>query len=112
VLITPSSIQALFTGFRGDFQKGFNGAVSQRARISTEVPSSSRSNTYGWMGNVPALREWLGDRIIHGMKAHGYTITNKSYEATIEVPRPAIQDDEVGVYSPIGHGSRCSAVSR
>ncbi len=100
MIITNAAIEALFTGFKGDFNKGMS-APSQRAKVSTEVPSSTASNTYGWLGSFPTLREWLGDRVISGIRAHGYSIKNKSFESTISVKRTEIQDDNVGIYSPI-----------
>ena len=47
------------------------------------------------------MREWLGDRVVHAVGNHGYTIKNKSFELTQAVPRTAIEDDTYGVYTPM-----------
>lgn len=69
MIVTPSSIKALMTSFRKDFQGGLDGAPSQYQKIAMTVPSSSKSNTYGWLGNAPQLREWVGARVVNQMAA-------------------------------------------
>jgi len=92
MIITPAAVTALFTSFRGDFQAGMKSADPQWRKIAMEVPSTSKSNTYGWLGKAPTLREWIGDRVINDMAAHAYTIVNKTYESTIGVDRDDIED--------------------
>ncbi|EGY4505740.1 Mu-like prophage major head subunit gpT family protein [Salmonella enterica] len=101
MIITPASITALMTSFRKDFQGGLTSAPSQYQQIAMTVPSSSKSNTYGWLGQFPSLREWVGKRVIKQMQAHGYVINNKTYEGTVGIPRDDFEDDNLGVYGPI-----------
>ncbi len=101
MLITQSSINALFTGFKGQFNSGFNSAESYYGQIATEVPSSTSAETYAWLGQYPKLREWIGDRQIKNMSASGYVLQNKKFESTVAVPRDAIDDDQYGIYSPL-----------
>lgn len=109
--ITSALIQALNTGFRSDFNAAFQAAhaASQYARVATTVPSSTTSNTYGWLGDMPMLREWIGDRTVKDIKENGYVITNKLFEGTVGVPRTAIEDDQVGMYRPLMEGLGKSA---
>ncbi len=102
-IITPALLSALNTGFKKDYQDAFEAmrAASVYQKIATVVPSATASNTYGWLGQFPAFREWVGDRVIKDMAAHGYAITNKSWEATVGVKRTDIEDDAVGVYRPL-----------
>jgi len=110
-LITAGLIQALNTGFRDDFQRGLADAQAEVmwTRIATEVPSVTASNTYGWLGDMPQLREWIGDRQVRDIKEHGYQIVNKSYEGTVGVKRTLIEDDQFGMYRPIMQGLGTSA---
>ncbi|MBJ8744035.1 Mu-like prophage major head subunit gpT family protein [Citrobacter farmeri] len=101
MIVTPASIKALMTSFRKDFQGGLDGAPSQYQKIAMTVPSSSKSNTYGWLGNAPQLREWVGARVVKQMAAHGYVIDNKTYEGTVGISRDDFEDDNLGVYSPL-----------
>lgn len=99
--ITTEQMHALTTGFRTEFEKGKSMTVSQYEKIATIVPSSSATNTYGWLGAMPNMREWLGDRIIKELSTHSYTISNKSFESTVKVAKPDIEDDNIGIYKPL-----------
>lgn len=99
--ITPAMITALMTGYRADFQTGVGMAPSQYQQIAMTVPSTSKSNTYGWLGQFPQFREWIGTRVIEKMKAHGYAIQNKTFEGTVAINRDDFEDDNLGIYSPL-----------
>ncbi len=101
MIVTQRSLDALFIAFKAVFQKAQTGTPTDWQKIATVVPSSTRSNTYAWLGQFPAFREWVGDRVLKDMAAHGYTIDNKKYESSIVVSRTDIEDDQVGVYSPL-----------
>ena len=100
-IITPALITGLNTGFKAEFQKSLAAATSEYLKIASVVPSSTKGNTYGWLGQFPRFREWVGDRVVRDMSAAGYTITNKEYESTVGVKRTDIEDDNLGIYSPI-----------
>ncbi|WP_426101273.1 Mu-like prophage major head subunit gpT family protein [Pseudomonas sp. PSPC3-3] len=101
MIVTQNTINALFVAFKAVFQKAQTGTPTDWQKIATIVPSSTRSNTYAWLGQFPAFREWVGDRVLKDMAAHGYTIDNKKYESSIVVSRTDIEDDQIGVYSPL-----------
>lgn len=101
MIINSGNLRSLYTGFSAAFQGGFSGAAPQWNRIALRAPSSTRSNEYGWMGSLPRIREWLGDRVVQNLDTHDYTIRNKSYELTIGVKRPDIEDDNIGIYTPL-----------
>lgn len=101
MIITNAVLQALFTSFKAEFQAGVTSAESCYTKVATVVQSTSKSNTYGWLGNFPQFREWIGSRVAQDMAAHGYQIFNKKFESTVEVPRDDIEDDEIGIYSPL-----------
>lgn len=100
-MVTAALVQSLFTGFKANFEAGKSEAPSQYTKIATVIQSTTKSNTYGWLGKFPALKKWVGDRVIESMKAHGYTIVNEDYESTVGVDRNDIDDDELGIYKPI-----------
>ena len=100
-LVTSSLVSALRVGFQREFQDALSSAPSQWDKLSTRVPSSSASNTYGWIGQFPKLREWSGDRSFNNIKEHGYSVMNNLYEATVDIPRTAVEDDDIGVYAPL-----------
>lgn len=100
-IVTPDLVKALFTNWKGEFQGAMTAAKPQYEKVATPITSTTKSNTYGWLGKFPRFREWVGDRVINSMQAHGYSIVNKKFESTVGVPRDDIEDDEVGIYSPM-----------
>lgn len=100
-MVTPALLRALNTSFQKHFQDGLAKAPSTFKDIATVVQSSTASNTYGWLGQFPRFREWIGARVLKDMAAHGYAITNKKYESSISVLRTDIEDDNLGIYSPM-----------
>lgn len=53
--------------------------------VSILFDSDQESETYKWLGMVPALQEWLGGRQAKGFRDNGITIRNKKFEATIDI---------------------------
>jgi phage major head subunit gpT-like protein len=102
-MITSALLTALHTAYRADFQRGYDAMLgdAQWRQIAMDVPSSARSNTYGWLGAFPGFREWVGDRVVKSVKASAYQIANKSFEMTVGVDRDDIEDDTVAVYKPM-----------
>lgn len=99
-----ANLQALFTGYRANFQQGFDSlgdAAQQYQQIVTDVPSTHTQEVYPWLKQLPRMREWLGDRVIHGIGAASFSIVNRKFEMTVAVGRDAIEDDSYGLYSPL-----------
>ncbi len=100
MIIKDSTLQALRTMVRAEFQQAFDAAVARDdyKELVTIITSNTKSNSYAWLGNFPQMREWIGDRVINDMKESSYTIENKKYEATLGVDRTDIEDDNLGQY--------------
>jgi phage major head subunit gpT-like protein len=100
MIITNETLQALRTMVRGEFaaQQAALGADPIYKKLATIVPSSTNSNTYGWLGQFPRLREWVGPRVVRDIAESAYAITNKKFEATLGVRRTDIEDDNLGIY--------------
>ena len=64
--------------------------------ISMLFGSDQDSETYKWLGQSPAMREWVGGRNAKGFRENGLTITNKHFEATIEVLVREMRRDKTG----------------
>lgn len=64
--------------------------------ISMKMESDQDSETYKWLGQVPAMREWIGGRHAKGFYENSYTIANKKYEATLEVLLEDWRRDKTG----------------
>lgn len=100
-VVTPALLTSLRTGMASIFQDSLRATPTHWASVATLVPSSTASNTYGWLGQFPKLREWVGARVVKDMAAAGYTLTNKLYEGTVSIARTDIEDDNIGIYKPM-----------
>ena len=100
MIIKDSTLQALRTMVRSEYQQAFNAAINRDdyKELVTIITSSTRSNSYAWLGAFPKMREWIGDRVINDMKEFSYEIENKLYEATLGIKRTDIEDDSLGQY--------------
>lgn len=101
VIVNGPNLKTLYTGFSNAFQAGFKGADPLYKRAAMVVKSSSKSTEYGWLGQFPRMREWIGDRVVQNLTTEAYTIVNRSFESTIAVSRDDIEDDHLGIYDPI-----------
>ena len=101
LIINSNALTILFRGFNAAFKKGFGGVESQWSKIATRVPSTTSAEDYGWLGQIPGMRKWIGDRQINNLGQHSYSIKNEPFESTVSVPRDKIEDDQYGVYSPM-----------
>ncbi len=99
-VVTPALLEAAQKGFKAHFQIGFKGVTALYGTLCTEVSSTAAEETYGWLGDIPKMREWIGDRVVHSLMAHGYSIRNRKFELTVGVKREDIEDDRLGIYAP------------
>ncbi|MEM7643970.1 MAG: Mu-like prophage major head subunit gpT family protein, partial [Pseudomonadota bacterium] len=99
--LTDRNFDLAFRGFKTLFNDGMAGAPTHALDVAMRVTSTGCDETYGWLGNVPQLREWIGDRVIHKLASHGFTIENVDFESTVEVDRNNFADDKLGLYSPM-----------
>ena len=62
--------------------------------VSNLFASDQASETYNFLGQSPAMREWVGERQAKGFSGQGLTIVNKHYEATIEIAKRDARRDK------------------
>jgi phage major head subunit gpT-like protein len=64
--------------------------------ISNKFTSDQYSEEYRWLGTSPVMREWIGGRDAKGFRDNGFTIKNKTFEATLRVLVDEIRRDKTG----------------
>ena len=101
MIVNKGALAGLYTSLKTIFNKVFTETESQFLRIATKVPSTTREENYKWLGQIPSMREWIGDREIQNLSASDYTIKNKDFELTIGIDRNDIEDDTLGIYQPV-----------
>lgn len=101
MLINRANLDTLFASYNAAFRRGLIGmqANSQYMQVAMTVNSGTAEEVYPWIGKIPGMREWVGERAVNNLRQHGFTIRNKDYEDTISVDRNQVEDDQYGVYS-------------
>lgn len=82
----------------GSFYERLNAftGMSWVSRIGMYFESNNAFETYGWLGSSPMIREWLGERLHQSLLANNLTVTNKTFEATLEVLVEDLRRDKTG----------------
>lgn len=76
-----------------------NTAGAVISAIARTFQSNEASETYAWLGQSPAMREWLGGRSAKDLREFTFQINNKEHEATIEVTKPELRRQKYGSIS-------------
>lgn len=98
--ITSQSLEAIKYSINTIYQQAFLEAQAWWMKVAMKVPSTGKEVRYGWMKQIPKMREWIGERMVHSLESADYAIKNKKFELTIGIKRDDIEDDSIGLYSP------------
>lgn len=101
MLINKTNLTAVFINLKTTFNKAFEAAPSLWQKTTMLVPSGSSQNNYNWLSRFPRMRKWIGDKVVKALEAFTYSIANDDFEATVEVDRNDIEDDNLGIYAPM-----------
>jgi phage major head subunit gpT-like protein len=100
VIVNKSALDGVFFNLKTTYNRALQAAEPEWNKIAMMVSSGSSENRYKWMERFPAMRKWVGEKVVKQLKGQGYTIINDDFEATIEVDRNDIEDDTLGIYGP------------
>jgi len=89
-------------GLKIAFQKAYADMVKSPEfdtikAVAMMAPSANSSEKYGWLGDVPAVQEWLGEVKAKELAEYDYTITNKNWQTAIQIDRNSLDDDQYGM---------------
>lgn len=99
-IIDRTKIEDALTGFKATFANAFAGATPITDAVATRIQSDSPQEVYNWFGEVPKMREWIGDRRFDELRAYAATIVNKNWANGIRINADDIRDDKLGLVQP------------
>ena len=70
-------------------------------QLCYDASSVRASEKYGWIGNMPGMREWLGDRQFSELRAANFVLENKHWESSLVISKNDLADDNLGQYGPV-----------
>lgn len=100
MIVNPQNLRGIYVGFNTLFNRALTTVTPLYTEVATVTPSTTDAETYAWLGDIPGMREWIGDREVQNLSASDYTIKNKDFELTIGIDRNAIGDDKIGLFNP------------
>lgn len=86
-------------GIIGEFMTVYNGdpALKMLAKLVwSNLSTDQEIETYKWLGQSPAMREFGAGRQAKGLNDFEYVIKNILYEATLKIPTADIRRDKFG----------------
>jgi phage major head subunit gpT-like protein len=96
---------AKVTVIRNDLTAAFDNAVKAATpfypKLCTPVDSNRDSENYGWLGSMPGVKEWLGDRNFQELRAATYALANKHWESSVTIPKNNVADDTWRFYRAV-----------
>ncbi len=101
MIINNDALASLYTAFSAVFNAAFQETVTWHERVAMVVPANTRIMDYKFLLDFPMVRQWIGDRQISSLEPKAYQVETKDWEATIEVDRNDVEDDQLGLYNPI-----------
>jgi len=109
MIVNQSNVAAIFISLKTVFNKAFAGADSTWQKYAMLVPSTTSQEDYSWLSQFPKMKKWLGEKTVKALAAFKYTLVNEDFEATVEVDRNHIEDDQIGIYNPMAQEAGSSA---
>lgn len=94
-IIAPAALVALQTTITDEFTSVMTDTPVWSTPLFTKMRSTTLMNTYAWLADLPAMREWIGARHVIGLRERLFQILNKDYELTVGVSRNSILDQTV-----------------
>lgn len=101
MIITQGTMSVFFTTAKTLFNDGWDNAPSHAFEVAMKVTTGSLTGEYGWVGQFPQMREWIGDRYLKNLNAYDYSIKNLPFESTVKIPRASLEDDQYGLFAPM-----------
>ncbi len=99
MVLTPSILDSIFFNVMAGWQVAYDTTPTFWDKVATMMPSSTRSNRYAWVAQMPRLRQWLGERKVNNLSARGYSIDNLDFEDTLALDQNDVEDDNLGIFS-------------
>ncbi len=100
-IVSGATLTSLQKNFNAIFNQAMEAMPPSWPKYAMKVTSNGASEDYQWLGDTPAMREWLGDKFVKDLTGFNYSVPNKDWEATVGVRRNDIEDDQLGKYTPI-----------
>lgn len=96
-----ADLDAARIGFHAAFLHSLEQSTpDELAQLYTQVPSNKPVEQWNWLGDLPGLEEWDGDRKLAGQKGYKLRVENKKWANGLRVKNDDFKDDALGLLGP------------
>lgn len=99
--IDIASAQVKLRDLTAKFDNRVAAATPFYPSVCYDASSVRTSEKYGWIGNMPGMREWLGERQFSELRAANFVLENKHWESSLLIKKTDLADDNLGQYGPV-----------
>jgi phage major head subunit gpT-like protein len=99
IINNASQLQALFTSFVAKFQDMYQATPTYLDKLATTSTTTTELVRLPWMGQLPTVRKWIGDRKENSAALKFYDVIPDLYETTFGLDKSKIDDDQYGFFS-------------
>jgi len=100
--INRANLESMFKMFNTAWKDGIGWDMPvDISFMFTHFNSTTTSNFYAWLENIPGFREWVGDRVFKNVRGNKFELTNRDFEDSVAMGRNEILDDQFGLYASL-----------
>jgi phage major head subunit gpT-like protein len=100
IINNASQLQALFTSFIARWQDIYSsGPATYLDKLATTTTCVTEIVRFPWMGQLPVVREWTGDREENSAALKFHDVVPKLFETTFGLDKSKIDDDQFGFFA-------------
>jgi len=100
-ITSSAALKALEVGFGALYLGGYRAASPIAQRIATIKTSTTLENLMMYVGQLPRMKEWLGERDGSTFSVYEHKTKNKDWSLVVPVSRNDVDDDVLGKYNDL-----------
>ncbi len=99
MIINSQNLNHLNAAVSTMFTRGLQRTITPWDAVAMPTSSVTAETVYPFSKDLGAIREWVGERVVHNMEQGDFRIKNRKFEKTLGIGRDAIEDDTYGLLS-------------
>ncbi len=100
IINNATELQALFTSFIARYQDLYSSLPPPYIdKLASTTTTTTEVTRFPWMGQLPIVREWVGDRKENSAALKFFDVVPKLFETTFGLDKNKIDDDQYGYFS-------------
>ena len=99
-LLNRALLEVAYTTYSTIFDGALANAPVVYPRIASVMNDVGPRTEFKWLGSVPTMQEWTGQRPINKLRAETHALTTKWYANGIELDVDDLREDKLGVVRP------------